>query len=147
MKTHSLGRTLSDVAIDECVGELKAACRRPIDAAALETVVDWMRPNFERILDRIDGGKRWADHGQRLRTNSRHLGALADFFSSHADVAVVGLDELSAAVTLLRADCTTRAERTPVAWEYCSDAPVNATAAEIFLRTLTPEPALTARAS
>jgi hypothetical protein len=147
MKTHSPGRTLSDVAIDECVGELRAACRRPIDGAALETVIDWMRPNFARILDRIDGGKRWADHGQRLRNNSRHLGALADFFGSHANVDVVGLDELTAAVTMVRADCTTRAERTPVAWEYCSDAPVDATAAEIFLRTLTPEPALTARAS
>jgi hypothetical protein len=146
VKTHSPGQTLSDVAIDECVGELRAACRRPIDAAALETVVDWMRPNFARILDRIDGGKRWADHGQRLRNNSRHLGALADFFSSHADVDVVGLDELSAAVTMLRADCTTRAERTPVAWEYCTGAPVDATAAETFLRTLTPAPELVARA-
>lgn len=139
MKTHSLGRTLSDVAIDECVGELRASCRRPIDPAALAMVVEWMRPNFERILDRIDGGKRWADHGQRLRDNSRHLGALADFFGSHADADRVGVEELTAAVTMLRADCTTRAERTPVAWEYCSKAPVDATAAEIFLRSFAKE--------
>jgi hypothetical protein len=147
VKTHTLGKTLSEIAVDECVGELRAACRRPIDAAALETVVAWMRPNFERILDRIDGGKRWADHGQRLRNNSRHLGALADFFSSHADADAVGLEELTQAVTMLRADCTTRAERTPLAWEYCSAAPVDATAAEAFLRALAPEPELMTRAS
>ena len=69
---------VSEIAIAECVGELRAACRRPIDRAALDTVVEWMRPNFEKILDRIDGGKRWAQHGERLRENSRHLGALAD---------------------------------------------------------------------
>lgn len=147
MKTPALGRALSDVAIDECVSELRAACRRPIEPAALETVVEWMRPNFARILDRIDGGKRWADHGQRLRNNSRHLGALADFFASHADAEAVGIGELGAAVTMLRADCTTRAERTPVAWEYCSGAPVDATAAEAFLRAIAPEPELAARAS
>jgi hypothetical protein len=147
VKTHSPGRTVSETAIGECVGELRAACRRPIDAAALEMVVSWMRPNFERILDRVDGGKRWADHGQRVRDNSRHLGALADFFGSHAEVDVVGVDELSAAVAMLRADCTTRAERTPVAWEYCPGSKVDPTAAVTFLRTLAREPELTARAS
>jgi hypothetical protein len=131
---------VSELAIAECVGELRAACRRPIDRAALDTVVDWMRPNFEKILDRIDGGTRWAQHGERLRENSRHLGALADFFGSHAGVAAVGLDELTHAVTMVRADCTTRTARTPVAWEYCNAAPINAAPAEAFLRTIAPVP-------
>ena len=104
--------TMSETAIQECVAELRAACRRPIDQVALDTVVGWMRPNFERILNRLDGGKRWADFGQRLRDGSRHLGALADFFAHHADAPVVRLDQLTQASTLMRADCTTKAQRT-----------------------------------
>ena len=140
-------RPLSEIAIEECIGELRAACRKPIDPTALDTIVGWMRPNFERILDRSDGGRRWADHGRRLRDNSRHLGSLADFFGSHAEVEVVGLDELTHAVTMVRADCTTRAQRTPLGWEYCSSAPVDVRAAEQFLRAITPEPELVSRAS
>lgn len=137
---------VSDIAIRECVAELRAASRRPVDPAALETVVGWMRPQFEKILDRVDGGKRWADHGPRLRENSRHLGALADFFACHGDAAEVGIEHLTAAVKMVRADCTLRSERTPLAFQYCPKAPVNATDAEIFLRTLalTPESELVA---
>jgi hypothetical protein len=148
MKVHTLGRTMSQIAIDECVGELRAACRRPIDPAALDKVVEAMRGKFERILDRTDGGKRWADHGQRMRNNSRHLGALADFFGSHADVDVVGEEELSHAVGMMRADCTTRSERTPLGWEYCEEHPPKSTAAaEEYLRAIASEPALASLAS
>lgn len=133
---------LSDIAINECVAELRAACRRPIEPAALTTIVDWLRPQFELILDRTDGGKRWAVHGKQVRDKSRYLGALADFFANHTDAEVVGIDELSHAVRMSKADCTVRGHRTPVAYEYCSMAPVDATAAEEFLRAIAPEPVL-----
>jgi len=129
---------VSDIAIRECVAELRAASRRPIEPAALETIIGWMRPQFEKILDRADGNKRWAEHGPRLRENSRHMGALADFFGAHFDSPIVGIEELTAAVTMARADCTVRAERTPLAFYYCPKAPVNTTAAEAFLRSLAP---------
>jgi hypothetical protein len=140
-----MGQT-SELAINECVRELRAACRRPIDQSALDTIVGWMRPQFAKILDRIDGPDRWARMGDRLRENSRHLGALADFFASHADVATVGIGELSNAVTMARADCTTKAERVPLGFEYCAGAPVDATAAEQFLRSVAPVPQLVRRA-
>jgi hypothetical protein len=133
---------LSELAINECVAELRAACRRPIEPAALNTIAGWLRPQFELILDRSDGGKRWAVHGKQVRDKSRYVGALADFFANHTDAAVVGVEELSHAVSMSKADCTVRADRTPVAYEYCSMAPVDATAAEEFLRAIAPEPAL-----
>lgn len=136
---------ISETAINECVAELRAACRRPIDQDAIDTLVEWLRPNFERILDRLDGGKRWTDFGQRVRNNSRHLGALADFFGSHADVTAVGIDELTQAFTMVRADCTVRAERTPLALELCPDAPVDVSVAEEFLRAIAPVPELATR--
>jgi len=137
---------VSDVAIRECVAELRAAARRPVDPAALETLVGWMQPQFERILDRVDGARRWADHGPRLRENSRHLGTLADFFACHSDAAEIGIEQLTAAVKMVRADCTLRSERTPLAYQYCPKAPVDASAAEVFLRSLslTPEAELAA---
>ena len=138
---------LSELAITECVLELKAACRRPIDAVALDTVIGWVRPDFERILDRLDGKNRWADVGPRVREIGRHVGGFADFFASHAGSASVGVEEMTQAVTLARADCTVRAEKTPVAWEFCPETPVNARAAEAFLRAMAPEPALMSRAS
>jgi len=137
---------MSEVAIKECVAELRAACRRPIDQSALETIIGWLRPQFEQILDRLDGGKRWAEHGQRLRENSRHLGGLADFFAHHADSAAVGINELTQAVKMVRADCTVRAERIPLAYEYCRPAPVDASVAEEFLRAIAPAPELVRRA-
>ena len=75
-------RRLPDIAIRECVGELRAACRLPIDQTALDVLIERLRPNFERILGHPDGARRWADHGQRMRNNGRHLGALADFYST-----------------------------------------------------------------
>ena len=133
---------MSELAINECVLELRAECRRSVDQAALETVIGWVRPNFERLLDRTDGKKRWADLGPRARDNGRHWGALADFFAGHTDAAVVGIEELTRAATMVRADCTVRAERTPVAWEFCPEIPVDVTAAESFLRAIAPlEPA------
>ena len=137
---------MSEIAIRECVAELTAASRRAVDHSALDTVVGWLRPQFEKILDRLDGPKRWAEHGERLRENSRHLGALADFFASHADLSMVGIDELTHAVKMVRADCTLRSERTPLAFQYCPTAPVDASAAEAFLRTLAPRPELASRA-
>jgi hypothetical protein len=114
-------RRLPEIAMKECVGELRAACRLPIDEAALEKFLDPLRPNFERILAHPDGVKRWADHGQRMRNNGRHLGALADFFGDRAGL--VGEDALMRAFQLVRQDCTVRAEATPLAYEYCRPLP------------------------
>jgi hypothetical protein len=136
---------MSDTAITECVLELRASCRRPIDPLALDTLLGWVRPDFERILDRGDGKTRWAQLGPRVRETGRHLGAFADFFASHAESAVVGLEEIKQAVTMVRADCTVRAERTPVAYEFCPRVPVDIRAAQEFLRAIAPVPELVAR--
>jgi hypothetical protein len=119
--------SLPELAIRECLGELRAACRIPIDEPALDTMVGWLRPNFELILGDPDGGNRWADHGQRMRDNARHLGAFADFFGSHAGVPLVGLEQLTRAFQIVRADCTVRAQRTTI-WEG-TEAPGEPTAA------------------
>jgi hypothetical protein len=136
---------MSEVAINECVLELRAACRHEVDQPALDTMLDWVRPDFERILDRLDGKKRWAEVGPRVRETGRHLGAFADFFASHSGAPVVGMEELTQAMAMMRADCTVRAERTPVAWEFCPHAPVNVRAAQEFLRTIAPVPQLVSR--
>jgi hypothetical protein len=135
----------SDIAIGECVAELRAASRRTVEHAAIDTIVGWLRPQFERILDRPDGGRRWAQHGQRVREKSRHIGALADFFATFADVPNVGVAEVTHAVRMAKADCTVRAERMPVAYEYCKSAMVDATAAEEFLRAIAEVPELVAQ--
>src|SRR5262245_24888401 len=96
---------MSSLAIGECVAELRAACRRPIDEAALDTLIGWLRPSFEQVLDHPDGAARWADHGRQLRDHGRHLGALADFFGYRANVAIVGASELTHAFTMIRAAC------------------------------------------
>jgi hypothetical protein len=139
-------KKMSEIAIEECVLELRAASRRPIDQSSLDTMLSWVRPDFERILDRTDGRKRWADMGPRVRETGRHLGAFADFFASHNGAPVIALPELTHAITMVRADCTVRAERTPVAWEYCPRVPVDVRAAQEFLRTLAPAPDLVSRA-
>lgn len=127
-------KKLSEIALKECIAELRAACRLPIDPDALETMMSWVRPQFVQILDHPDGGKRWADHGQQMRDNGRYIGAFADFFAKHTDAPVVGIDEITRAFEMAKADCTVRAERTPFAWEYCPHAPVNSKPAEEFLR-------------
>jgi hypothetical protein len=137
---------MSEIAVRECVAELRAGARRPIETSAVDTVVGWLRPQFEKILDRIDGPRRWAEHGERVRENSRHTGALADFFSCHADIAVIGIEQMTQAMTLVRADCTVRAERVPLAYQYCPPAPVDTAAAETFLRAIAPLPDLEYRA-
>lgn len=131
-------KKLSDIAIRECVLELRAACRLPIEESALNVIVGWLRPNFERILDHPDGRSRWAECGQRMRDNARYLGTFSDFFASHTESPIVGVDDLKRAFTLVRADCTVRTERTPVAWEFCPSTPLDASAAEVFLRAVAP---------
>jgi hypothetical protein len=121
----------------ECVGELRAACRLPIDEAALEKMLDPLRHNFERILANPEGAKRWADHGQRMRNNGRHLGALADFFGDRAGI--VGEEALTRAFQLVRQDCTVRAEATPLAYEYCRPLPQDTTHDESIARAVAPE--------
>ena len=110
-------RRLPDIAIRECLGELRAACRLPIDPPALDALVERLRHNFDRILAHPDGVKRWADHGQRMRDNARHLGALADFYGSRDGF--VGVHAIERAFQAVREDCTVRAESTPLAFEYC----------------------------
>ncbi len=111
-------RRLPEIAIRECLGELRAACRLPMDEAALDALVERLRHNFVRILGHPDGVKRWADHGQRMRNNARHLGALADFYGSRDGF--VGVHTIERAFQAVREDCTVRAESTPLAFEYCA---------------------------
>jgi hypothetical protein len=96
---------LSDLAIEECVFELRAACRRPIDEAALERLLDRLRPNFRQILDRPEGTAHWVDHGRHMRDNGRYLGVLADFFGYEHDVPTVGVVELMRAFAMVEAAC------------------------------------------
>jgi hypothetical protein len=133
-------KRMPDIAIQECLRELRASCRLPVDETALVEVVSWLRPNFERILGSHEGPKRWADHGQRMRDNARHLGAFADFFANHTDSERIGLPELTRAFEIIRANCTVRSERTPLAWEYCNPLPdPDAKRAEDFLRAIAPK--------
>jgi hypothetical protein len=97
--------TMSERAIAECIAELRAACRRPIDEAALARLFDWLRPNFKEILDRPEGRAHWTDHGQHMRDNGRYLGALADFFSYQADADIVGTEQLMQAFGMVEAAC------------------------------------------
>jgi len=138
---------MSEIAINECVLELRAACRHPIDQPALDTMLGWVRPDFERILDRLDGKKRWADLGPRVRETGRYLGAFANFFASHSGAPIVGIEELTQAMAMMRADCTVRAERVPVAFEFCPRLPVSVRAAQEFLHAIAPVPELVSRAS
>lgn len=125
---------MSEVAIRECVSEMRAACRRPIDEEALNVLLGELRPNFERILDEPDGGVRWSDHGQRMRDNGRFIGALADFFGNHLDSPVVGIDELTQAFEMVRAACKVGIEsRGP-------GVPLDASPAAKFLRTISGMP-------
>jgi hypothetical protein len=134
-------RRLPDIAIKECVGELRAACRLPIEPDALDVLIERLRPNFERILAHPDGARRWADHGQRMRNNGRHLGALADFYGDRAGV--VDIAALMRAFQAVREDCTVRAEITPLAYEYCRElTPEDSTREEGSYRGVrVPEPA------
>jgi hypothetical protein len=138
----SVATRVPELAIKECVVELRAACRRPIEPAALDTLVGWLRPNFERILGHSDGAKRWADHGHRMRDNARFIGAFADFFGQQMQT--IGIEELKRAFAVVRADCTVRAEGRPLAYEYCYPPPKNLdmTAAEDFIRAVAPTPEL-----
>ncbi len=131
-------KQLSEIALNECIVELRAACRLPIDPQALDTMMSWVRPQFVQILDHHDGGKRWADHGQRMRDNGRYLGTFADFFARHTDASAVGVDEISRAFEMLKAECTVRSERTPLAWVYCPPVAGDSRPAEEFLRAVSP---------
>jgi hypothetical protein len=101
---------ISELALTQCIAELRAACRRPIDERALTALVNQLRPGFQEILDHPEGPMRWADHGRRMRDNGRHLGALADFFGHESEAAIVGASELARAFDLVRRACTVGAE-------------------------------------
>lgn len=137
-------RRLPDIALRECFGELRAACRLPIDEAALQALMERVRPNFERILGHPDGPRRWADHGHRMRDNGRYVGALADFYGSRDRM--VGAEALSRAFQAVREDCTVRAEATPLAYEYCRPVPdeqpkeESGVTDETLAKVRTPEP-------
>src|SRR4030081_381896 len=96
---------MSDVALNECVAELRAACRRPINETALERLLEALRPNFRQILDRPEGKAHWTDHGQHMRDNGRFLGALANSFSYKTAVDVVGDPQLIQAFAMVEAAC------------------------------------------
>jgi hypothetical protein len=91
--------------MNECVAELRAACRRPINETALQQLLEALRPNFRQILDRPEGKAHWTDHGQHMRDNGRFLGALADFFSYQTDVDIVGDTQLNQAFAMVQAAC------------------------------------------
>lgn len=135
-------KKLSEIALKECIVELRAACRLSIDPQALETMMSWVRPQFVQILDHHDGGRRWADHGQQMRDNGRYLGTFADFFARHTKTATVGIDEITRAFEILKADCTVRGERTAFSYFYCSGTTHDVKSAEDFLRVVAPAPEL-----
>ena len=114
-------RRLPDIAFRECVNELRAACRLPIDDRALDELLEPLRANFDRILGGPEGPKRWADVGQRMRDNGRHLGALADFYGSPDGF--VGPDALNKAFTAIKDACTVDVETAPVAFRFCTPPP------------------------
>ena len=60
--------------------------------------------------------------------------------SPQSDIAI------AQAATMVRADCTVRAERTPVAYEFCPKVPVDVRVAQEFLRAVAPVPELERRA-
>jgi hypothetical protein len=91
--------------MNECVAELRAACRRPIDESALQRLLETLRPNFRLILDRPEGKAHWTDHGQHMRDNGRYLGALADFFGYQSDVEIVRDRQLIQAFAMVEAAC------------------------------------------
>jgi hypothetical protein len=126
-------RRMSEMAVEQCVAELRAACRRPIDQQALDMLIGWLRPQFEEILDHPDGAARWADHGQRMRDNGRFIGALADFFGHHMDAGVVGANELTQAFRMVRAACWLGGDPTQAEWP-------DAGPTEAFLRGMTAAP-------
>src|SRR5262245_23548034 len=103
---------MSALAIGECVAELRTACRRPIDEAALDTLIASLRSSFEQVLDQPDGVARWADHGQQMRDHGRYLGTLADFFSYRANAPIVGTSELTRAFLMIRDACRVGADLT-----------------------------------
>ena len=102
---------LSELAIQECVTELRAACRRPIDESALDALLATLRPQFQQILDRPEGRGHWTDHGRHMRDNGRYIGCLADFFSYRADADIVGPTELMQAFALVRDVCRVGADQ------------------------------------
>lgn len=135
-------KKLSETALKECIVELRAACRLPIDEVALETMMSWVRPQFVQILDHLDGTKRWADHGHLMRDNGRHVGAFADFFAKHTNASQIGIEEITRAFEMVKADCTVRGERRAMNHIYCTYAPVDAQSAVDLLRTMAPAPEL-----
>lgn len=135
-------KKLSETALGECIVELRAACRLPIEELALETMMSWVRPQFETILDHPEGRKRWADHGHLMRANGRHIGAFADFFAKHTDASQIGIEEITRAFEMVKADCTVRGERRAMNHIYCSYAPVDSRSAEELLRAVAPTPEL-----
>lgn len=135
-------KKLSETALKECIVELRAACRLPIDEMALETMMSWVRPQFVQILDHPEGGKRWADHGHQMRDNGRHIGAFADFFAKHTNASQIGIEEITRAFEMVKADCTLRGERRAMNYVYCTYAPVDAQSAANLLRTMAPTPEL-----
>jgi hypothetical protein len=101
---------LSESAMQECVTELRAACRRPIDESALDALLATLRPQFQEILDRHEGRGHWTDHGRQMRDNARYIGCLADFLSYRADTDIVGPRELMEAFAMVRDACRVGAE-------------------------------------
>jgi len=104
---------LSEIAMGQCLTELKAACRRPIDPPALAALALSLQANFEQILDDPDGKNRWADHGHLMRDNGRHIGALADFLGHLANVDHIGVRELTPAFQIVSSVCTVGIEHAP----------------------------------
>jgi len=121
---------LSEIAMGQCLTELKAACRRPIDPPALAALALSLQANFEQILDDPDGKNRWADHGHLMRDNGRHIGALADFLGHLANVDHIGVRELTPAFQIVSSVCTVGIEHAPA--EEAALSPF-----ERLLRTLT----------
>ena len=82
---------MSEVAINECVAELRAACRRPIN----ETASNGCSTRLTELQADPDGLKeRSIDRAWTAYARQRLLPALADFFSYQSDVDIVGDTQL-----------------------------------------------------
>lgn len=131
-------KTLGQQAIEECLRELVSACRMPIKSGALTPIVKMFDRRFRELLDADDGPRVWARTGPLMRDNSRFLGTLAEFFANRNGKARVELEDLNAALQLVRDQCLAfrppRGVSEPMI--YCTEVPLATAAQKAFLKSL-----------
>ena len=134
-----MDKKLSQSAIEECLRELRAACRMPIDDAAIDAADRLMRPQFEKLLDNAKGAQQWAVDGPLMRDNGRFVGTFAEFFANRQSKSSVGAGELMAAIQIVRAQCHAGEQHGKFSpfFAYCVGIPVDNAVVE-FLQVVSP---------